>query len=483
VSSRSFFRLWKQLPASKCVESRDFIVQRRNKSQMLEPPMPDRKVRGEMYQAGFNSGLYAPIAFSPSYQNEKQSVTARVLKDTPAVDPLAINDYVQFVKSNWKHIFPGIGVVRPMTMENYLKSSNSTPAVKKQILEADKRLKGLGIKTAMIPHDLCYKYTMRKSFVKVEGNLYRSPAEHTFKHKAPRLIQGACPEFVAIEGPFTASIQLAVKRVWNKKFFMYYSCGAKNTELGKYITELMDRQVLEDDVSAFDSSIGPEICKLEYWMFKKFGATPLQAQLFKANNNTHGVTSKGIRYKVPGTRKSGDPWTSLFNSILNGCMHLWAFCRLRGVTVSQAMDMFRVVVQGDDSVVIHSGSRLPFKAELLRLGFDCECNYKDSLFDVEFCNSIIYKTLDGTYCMGPKVGRVLSKLGYFYNPPVQQHPKSVLRGVACGFKQLSRLIPFMGVLVDDCLSSPKVTPNTSKKHTTGKCRMWMCLVIPYIIYD
>jgi len=203
------------------------------------------------------------------------------------------------------------------------------------------------------------------------------------------------------------------------------------------------------------------LCKLELWLTKKFGASPLICQLFEANMYTHGHTLHGIKYKVDGTRKSGDPFTSLFNSVLNGLMHIYAF-KVKydekhgtNLYVHQLRTMIKMVVQGDDNLMIHSGPKMPeIKDVLYNLGFDCECNYRDSIYDCEFCSNIIYDTKQGP-TFGPKIGRVISKLGYFISPPTHVHPMSMLRGVALGLEATASYVPYINVVVKRILKDTK----------------------------
>jgi len=401
-------------------------------------------------QAAFCSGRYKPQVFATTLHNEKLAVAARVIKPTQAVDQTEMSHYCDWVKSNLSVLIPGWRKCRPVPFAEYVRRSNASVSVKTTLIRTKLALDAAGIGTDMVPQGVAHKWTTRKSFVKVENNLYLSPAERlTGKPKAPRLIQGASPEFICLMGPITMAVQDMIKKSWNKTNWAYFTSGATNAEVGKYVAD-GGGLIQEDDVSSYDSSICSAICELEAWLMEKLGATPLQLQLFRANISTHGWTSRGIRYKVDGTRKSGDPWTSVFNSLLNGCMHLWAYVRLSGIGVRTAVKHYRIVVQGDDSLARHPGVKLDFKSMLAKLGFECICIYRSSLYDAEFCNSLVYQTVKGPI-MGPKVGRVLAKLGYFNNPPLRAAPKSILRGIALGFQQVAKFVPLLMPLVDRLL--------------------------------
>ena len=61
------------------------------------------------------------------------------------------------------------------------------------------------------------------------------------------------------------------------------------------------------------------------------------------------------------------------------------------------------------------------------------------------------KHADG-YVFGAKPGRVLTKLGYFVSPPMNQHPMSILRGVALGFVATATYVPVISTLISRMLA-------------------------------
>lgn len=402
---------------------------------------------GRTYRMAFDSEDFRPMAFRSSLNNEYVAVLRRVMKQPPRPDNDVITGYVDWVKRHFDSLFPGYQHIQPVSFADYLKNSNASPGVKQILSKTKVAMDEGGVGSSMVTHRLAYKWTTRKAFVKVENLLYRNKGGHI--HKAPRLIQAAQPEFIVQTGPLTMAIQNFVKNVWSSKNDLFFSSGAHALTIGNFLAQGPDN-ILENDVSAFDSSIDERICRLESWMFKKFGANPLQMQLFDHNINTHGYTHGGIKYSVKGTRKSGDPWTSVFNSVLNGLMHLYTFERLTGWSYEKCRRSFKIVVQGDDSVCRYMGPRLNFRRPLLELGFDCECNHRSTLDEVEYCSNLMYKVERG-YAMGPKPGRVLMKFGYFVDPPTDVHPLSLLRGVAMSNAHFATYVPMLRVLVDRIL--------------------------------
>lgn len=411
-----------------------------------------------------DSKHYKPVYFNMNSQNEKQALYQRVLKQTPQPTPLIVQ-FEHFVR---KHLFTFLPKrkIKSDTMETYLRNSNAAPSVKRMIHQAHLSLQDRGISEhSSLSSKVLHSWTTRSSFVKVENLNYSSEAG--VKQKAPRLIQGAKPEFISLVGPWFSAFQRHVKRFWGKKHYIYFTSGASTKEMGDYIAS-SPGQIFENDVAAFDSSIGPRLCDLEIWIAKQFGAPRAVVDLMTHNAQTHGFTHTGWQYKVPGTRKSGDPYTSVFNSMLNAFMHLFVFHLETGISPRDFPDHLKMVVQGDDMLMRHSGSRLPgWRHYLLQLGFDTESIYREQIRDAEFCSSVLVSTSDGGHVFVPKFGKVLAKFGYFINPPMNTHPKSLLRGVALGLANL-RFLPwydnFLQAVMDYTAGYVAVLPKKVEEH-------------------
>lgn len=395
------------------------------------------------YQTAVDAGDYKPIYFNANQQNEKCALEARVLKATPGVDQDTMNAFVRFVKRHLSKILK-FKHIKSDTIDEYLRNSNASPSVKQQVRESYDELESIGITVdSNLSRKFCRRATSRKSFVKVENQLYAS--EFGVKVKAPRLIQGARSEFIALVGPWFSSFQRYVKSKWNKDHFIYFTSGATTKEMGEYISG--NGQIFENDVSAYDASISKELCQLEIWIARQFGAPQAVLQLMLANIDTHGYTSCGWRYSVEGTRKSGDPYTSVFNSMLNALMHLFVFMKQTKLSISDARQSIKMLVQGDDNLMRHGGDRIVWRDTFLKLGFDTESIYRANLSEAEFCSSVLMPTKTG-HTFVPKLGRVLAKFGYFINPPINVPPAAIIRGVCLGFGPLNVLPWFKSFLTN-----------------------------------
>jgi len=191
----------------------------------------------------------------------------------------------------------------------------------------------------------------------------------------------------------------------------------------------MEAQVFEDDVSAYDSSFCTELLKLEVWIAKIFGAPRAVVQLMDANCDCHGYTSQGIRYERKGCRCSGDPHTSLFNSVQNGLMHLFIYCIVNSCSVKQAMSELKMLVAGDDNIGSHYGQKIDWATWMAKLGFESKPYYRPNPALAEFC-SMRLTPVQGGWTFVPKPGRVINKIAYCFDRPPNVSRESLIRGTA-----------------------------------------------------
>jgi len=228
------------------------------------------------------------------------------------------------------------------------------------------------------------------------------------------------------------AVQDLLKRRWGLKNNLCFSSGLTAQQAADFVLN-SSGLIVEDDFKFFDSSISAEWCYLENKLFKRFGAPRAVRMLLSANVQTHGVTTHGWRYRVLGTRKSGDPFTSLMNSIINALSHLFVVYDQTGCSLAELKEGVRMIVQGDDNVLIHRHPEpIDFVGCMERLGFTSEAVYRKDHYDVEFCSCRLYHVRSGG-CFGPKPGRVLAKFGYLLDKPAVP-AKALLRGISKGLR-------------------------------------------------
>jgi hypothetical protein len=273
------------------------------------------------------------------------------------------------------------------------------------------------------------EFGMKQSFLKVENNVLRSMGE--LKEKAGRLIQGSSSAYLCLMGPYFQRLQELIKRDLNKNNFMCFTSGVSTMDCANHIMKI-DGDLLENDVSSWDASLNIMFADLEIWLCELLKAPPAVIQLLKNNRIKHGRTFFGFAYTVPGTRASGEPFTSLFNSLWNCCIHLYIYCVNTNSTVVECRAVLRGLFQGDDCALkLPKRLNIDWQLWFLFFGFESKAVIRANPFDLEFCSMRLYPVKEG-WCFGPKIGKVISKLGYFISPPQTINPKVMLRGVCLG---------------------------------------------------
>lgn len=457
------------LPKPKSIRPKSSIKFREDKLRKGPAKKHPMDVRGKQCAYAFDTGLYAPLAFAPNQNNEEQSLYARVLAKT--IEPTdALEECIDWCKSNHKQLFPRIHNIKSDPFDVYLANSNASPSVKRILQKTYEAMTEEGYdEDSVLTPELLHRWTTRSSFVKVENNLYQSPAG--IKEKAPRLIQGAQPEFIVIVGPWISALQRLIKRRWSKKNFLCFTSGVSALDQAAVVNE-PDWLKVEDDLGKFDCSIRRPWCEYELWLCKQFGAPLAVLDLMEANISTHGYTLNGWQYKVDGTRKSGDPYTSLMNSIINGLSHLHLYCKWTNKSVSAARFTIKMLLQGDDNCLVHKEDvQFPWQQGMAGLGFDSEAIYRATFEEIEFCSNRLYYTNAGL-CFGPKPGKVLAKLGYIINPPVGVSREGLIRGVALGLQKSCNFIPPLKAVVDRLLVLTK-DHKAETRWLRGRNQYWL----------
>lgn len=452
-------------------------VKFRPDSKMIVPTNPryHKLITKYQYIVGPISNSYKPIAFSSNIINEKAAIEARILKETPEPEDKLIDDFQKWVKRNLFQLFPKTKKrrIKSLSFEEYLLNSNASPGVKKTLQQTYDRMVKDGYNcNKKLSKSVINKWCERKSFVKVENLLYKT--DKGVKDKPPRLIQGAQPEFIVLVGPWISALQKSIKEDWNCNNFICFTSGVDSRKAAKLATKF--DKWLEDDVSHWDASCCEKLLKFEHWLFSKFGIPIAVSQLIQKNINTKGKTTHKIKYKRKGCRKSGDPYTSLGNSILNGLIHLYIYCTLTKKSVARARLCITMLVQGDDNLLnMSSGeAEINWKQEMAKFGFEAVAVYKTERSLVEFCSMRMYSVKEGVV-FGPKPGKVMAKFGVFCDANIKTNALETLRGTALGLIPSSYHIPPLKVLIDRVLNLTKhVGACISTVHQDWKLRFKPC---------
>lgn len=140
------------------------------------------------------------------------------------------------------------------------------------------------------------------------------------------------------------------------------------------------------DYTAFDSTIDVPHLKSTHSKYRKVFGAPLR--LLNAQINNVGKTRHGIKYRVRGTRMSGDADTACGNTIVN-------LDAIHGVLRKSGISKYDMLVDGDDSVIIVEDESEYDVGYYEQLGLVVKHEVVHHLADVEFCQSRIVWTAAG----------------------------------------------------------------------------------------
>jgi hypothetical protein len=277
----------------------------------------------------------------------------------------------------------------------------------------------------------------RKSFLKRELLLT------SVDEKAPRLIQGATDEANVLLGPSIASFAEVVKKCWNLTSKITFASGMNANELGSWMGNNPCDYHVVNDFSKFDSTITAEALDLEGDIYKHMGLNGPALRVFMNQMFTVGQTQHGLVYECPGTRKSGDPNTTLGNSLINALVIAYALSKC-------GIDDFRILVGGDDCVI---STFRPFDIKyfdfvLGSLGFRPKSKRVEPHL-VDFYSSWFIPSSSGVV-LTPKLGRMFAKIGFSVKPLVR--PREWLAGVIRGNYDLYYHVPWVRAFNDKMLA-------------------------------
>jgi len=363
-------------------------------------------------QSGGFEHPYKPIVFVSSPVNEYISLRMRLTRDLLPVDQSFVSEFQNWALSApvLKYFFGECQISNHLTYEQVLNRIGSSPAVKKAMGVTVEKLKKLCITahSDLDPQTL-FDMTMRSMFIKQENLLYR---DVELLEKAARVIQGAQHEFTLIVSSFVIPFSDLMKKSWNKNTSFVLASGLSNETIGLVGQRFFDwGRIYEDDVSQWDVSIRKVYLIIEREIFRYCGAGKAVLDLITANIKTHGKTRFGYKYKTPDGRKSGDPYTTIGNSMLNVLFHAFIYLKQHNLTIKNLETHMRQMVAGDDNVIC---CKLPcdFKAGMLKLGFKSTCIERHNIWDVSFCSARFLRVKGGTV-LCPNFARVLMKFGTF----------------------------------------------------------------------
>lgn len=334
-----------------------------------------------------------------------------------------------FVEMGKKFIdgLPSFDLVEPTSEE-----------MSKYLVDKYGQKKGL-VLTKLAMEEIRPKDLTSEIFVKKE--VYVGKGADNFK---PRVIWNRDAKLIAHFSHYFNQLGKQMKDLFNQNSNRYYTSGATPDRVAGFVERMYSEcgHVYESDVSNWDGSLGSFMLELEeYFIRTKVNGLPEEFDKVLANWYVMKAKTKDGKVSVTAHhgRRSGDLWTSSFNSLLNIIISKWCFEMTKP-------DM--IMVQGDDNVVGLTGYVDPavvmerYKA----LGMKCEVIYRPSIEELTFCSGRIW-TVAGTGRWGILPFRMLAKFGVNHkNLPKHLH-KRLLYGISKSLLPVAGHVPIIGAIL------------------------------------
>lgn len=258
-----------------------------------------------------------------------------------------------------------------------------------------------------------YSAVRRKAFTKMECAEKRTDIGEDEPYGViagydPRLIQGCHAEYVNGTGQFAHAYSKACK---GEHGHTTYGPGLNAEALDVWLEmaeSFFNEPVayMDSDAVRLDASVDVECIQTTTELYGELGADEEAMRLFDADQVTHGNTSHGVMYSVPGTVPSGKTTTT--------CGNTTAVITV----VEEALDVIphKAIVAGDDAAILvplrlAKDAREALLATGRDAGFEFKVKASRIRCDMEFCSGRWWPAATRTgFAFGPKPGKLLPKL-------------------------------------------------------------------------
>jgi hypothetical protein len=389
--------------------------------------------RNYQYAVGVVFDDMCPTSYNLSGWNEYTAVRNRIVcLWTKPVDGAwdQCYDAINITQVNGKCVLPPITMIVAKPFEDWVQHFES--GRRHQYINARMKLLGEG-------REINHAHGMREVIVKREllPNVIRYDAlmEGQVTIDAdPRAVSDTDIMSQLLLGPWMSNASEFMSNYWDHRGNVCYAAGMTSEDVGNWfdhnVSILVDVIAIELDYRRFDRSVSTDAIEVEWRLYDILGIPAVERSVLHAQMYTRGMTKKARHYyEIAGTRKSGDPNTSLGNSYLNALCITYAMVRAH-VPVTA----WRLILMGDDALLlIHRAYRFAcdvIKGVVSDLGLVfSKFHVRDNLHFAEFCSKLFWPVEDG-YVLGPKVGRAISKMGWTLHNT--KDPLARMRGVVLG---------------------------------------------------
>lgn len=250
--------------------------------------------------------------------------------------------------------------------------------------------------------------TFNKSWAKVR--MFVKPDKYDIckiKQKVPRAIQYRKPEFNLLVAQYLRPIEEKFYNLKNGKGLRYVAKGRNLQQRASDIINIWESfrnpVIISIDHSKFDSCVRVEHLRALHRFYLSIFKSKHLYFILRHQLNNKGFSMQGLKYKVKGTRMSGDYDTALGNTLLN-------FFVIYSVLDRMDVDG-HFYIDGDDGLIFIERAHLSKFQEHTHyfewMGFETKISI-DDLSTFEFCQTKLIRSSPPVLCRDPR--KVVSNL-------------------------------------------------------------------------
>jgi hypothetical protein len=296
-------------------------------------------------------------------------IFATLLKETPQREVKALGSYIPVpISLPYNNISNFLSAQRVRQMK--LSATADLPSMQKFVLRCEELFNNIDAFAVNVPlfkewldtrkwsiykklncdrlfEGFCTHNTTRKSFLKAEVCLCDDQS-------AARVICANDNDIQATNGPMMAAVKKWLVEV-SRSTRVIFTCGMDRNKLGKLISETQSRYAepnyMSGDFSKFDSTVGAPLMEIErivYSIVLPTHQNDVDDFIDRCQSDFKAIiATKGFKagVAIPVSRGSGDPNTTVGNSLINYAFWMYIFDLLSN---KHAMNQATAYVCGDD---------------------------------------------------------------------------------------------------------------------------------------
>jgi len=433
---------------------------------------PKEKSKPVIHLVGVATNSHIPTAFANTIGNEQEAIEKRIyVEDIPVVNSVA-SEFVAFVGNNMEELAAPQVAIQEMNPAAWIEGCGARPEAKARYRLALMRLRLQGINSrSHLPKGLRKLYSRRKLFIKEE--LLNGQGNLGDAGKAPRHIQGPSDEMMVLVGPWIAALQGYLKKFWSPEHDknVLWTAGLDSCVSAAFITPGPDQICYDKDFGKFDARQKKAMHEAEKLLLEFFRAPLAVRQLHASSAHCWGVSANGWKYIIEYQRKSGDTWTSLFNTFLNKSMSAFAWTKASRLPYERVKTQYKELVNGDDGAgCMPAEWDVEYYKYIHRsLGMDLEMNVSRHPGDIEFCSMRMVPSAQGP-TFSPLAGKLLTKIPWTLKEPDNafSHFKGVLLSVQAMCQVAPPLRAYVEILLERLGHVQAVMPADERHKMVGR---------------